>query len=146
MKYDIISVGKIKTGFYRDGCKEYEKRLKRYANVTLTTVREGTQSMESERLLAKTTGYIIALDERGTQRTTTSFAAHIDKLELHGTNRISFLIGGANGHTPQLRKRADELCSLSTLTMPHDLALLVLLEQLYRIETVRSGHPYHRAN
>lgn len=146
MKYDVISVGKVKTGFYREGCSEYEKRLRRYADLSLTTVREGTQEVESERLLAQASGYIIALDERGKQRTTTNLATHFSNLEMRGINRISLLIGGADGHTEQLRKQADELLSLSALTMPHDLALLVLLEQLYRVETVRAGHPYHRAN
>lgn len=146
MKYDVISVGKVKTSFYREGCSEYEKRLRRYADLTLTTVREGTQEVESERLLAQASGYIIALDERGKQRTTTNLATHFSNLEMRGINRISLLIGGADGHTEQLRKQADELLSLSALTMPHDLALLVLLEQLYRVETVRAGHPYHRAN
>lgn len=146
MKYDVISVGKVKTGFYREGCSEYEKRLRRYADLTLTTVREGTQEVESERLLAQASGYIIALDERGKQRTTTNLATHFSNLEMRGINRISLLIGGADGHTEQLRKQADELLSLSALTMPHDLALLVLLEQLYRVETVRAGHPYHRGD
>lgn len=146
MKYDIITVGKLRTGFYRDGCSEYKKRLRRYAGITLTTVREGTQATESERLLAAAQGYVIVLDERGKQRSTANLATHLSELELRGTNRVSLLIGGADGHTPDLRKRVDELLSLSTLTMPHDLALLVLLEQLYRVETLRAGHPYHRGD
>ena len=60
-------------------------------------------------------------------------------------SQISFLLGGANGHGAALKARADERWSLSKLTLPHELARLVLLEQLYRAETLRAGHPYHRA-
>lgn len=146
MKYEIITVGKVRSGFYRDGSKEYEKRLTRFGSIGITNVKEATQAVESERLLAAASGYVIALDERGTHRTTDQLAQHITQLAERGTNRICILIGGADGHTDSLRANVSELWSLSKLTMPHDLALLVLLEQLYRVETIRAGHPYHRGN
>lgn len=146
MKFSIVTVGRVKVGFYRDGIAEYEKRLRRFAEVQITPVKEATQATEGERLLAKATGYVVALDERGTRFTTEQLAQHISALELRGEARLSVLIGGADGHSEAVRKRADELWSLSPLTLPHDLALLVLLEQLYRVETLRAGHPYHRGN
>lgn len=146
MKFDIVVVGRAKAGFYRAGITEYEKRLRRFADVRIVPVREATQAVEGERLLAKASGYIVALDERGTLFSTEQLQNRINELEMRGESRMSILIGGANGHTDHVRGRANELWSLSPLTMPHDLALLVLLEQLYRVETLRAGHPYHRGN
>ena len=146
MRFDIIAVGRAKAGFYRDGIAEYEKRLRRFAEVRVITVKEGTQAVEGERLLAQASGYIVALDERGTMFSTEQLSSHIGALELRGESRMSILIGGADGHDNNVRGRADNVWSLSPLTMPHDLALLVLLEQLYRVETLRAGHPYHRGN
>ena len=68
----------------------------------------------------------------------------MEQLELNGGSRVSLLIGGANGHDEQLLAAVDESWSLGPLTLPHYLARLVLVEQLYRVETVRAGHPYHR--
>jgi 23S rRNA (pseudouridine1915-N3)-methyltransferase len=71
-------------------------------------------------------------------------AEMIGKLETQSISTLSLLLGGAEGHSENLKKQAKELWSLSPLTLPHDLARLVLLEQLYRAETIRAGHPYHR--
>ena len=71
-------------------------------------------------------------------------AAHITALETRSISQVSLLIGGAEGHSDTLKQRVDESWRLSTFTMPHELARVVLLEQLYRIETIRAGHPYHR--
>ena len=80
----------------------------------------------------------------GAERTSAAWAARIGELEVRSVGQVSFLLGGAGGHSRALKNRADELWSLSKLTLPHELARLVLLEQLYRAETIRAGHPYHR--
>ncbi len=100
---------------------------------------------ESSKLLDQADGRIVALDERGKRFRSDEIAAVVGDWETRAVSRVSFLIGGADGHTPDLLDRADATWQLSDLTLPHELARLVLLEQLYRIETIRSGHPYHRA-
>lgn len=72
-------------------------------------------------------------------------AERVTALETRGVSQVSLLIGGAAGLSELVREAAGELWSLSALTLPHELARLVLLEQLYRLETIRAGHPYHRA-
>ena len=84
------------------------------------------------------------LDEAGEGHTTAGLASFATALEARGVSRISLLIGGPDGHGDRARRAADASLSLSPLTFPHELARLVLLEQLYRVESLRAGHPYHR--
>ena len=89
-------------------------------------------------------GRSVLLDERGTAFTTAELAAHVRALELRGESRLVLLIGGADGVDDAARAAVDATWSLSPLTLPHELALVVLLEQLYRVESLAQGHPYHR--
>ena len=85
------------------------------------------------------------LDERGERFTTRAFADRLEALARRGDVKCAaFLIGAADGHNDQLRKEADLLLTLSPFTLQHELALLVLLEQLYRVASLKSGSPYHR--
>ncbi len=151
MKYRIVAVGKLKRGFLSEGCAHFLERLGPYAKVEVLELKEGRgspqQSVEQEgaALLGAVTGYLVALDERGSEHTSASWAARVGELETRSVSQLSFLLGGANGHGDALKNRVDEVWSLSKLTLPHELARLVLLEQLYRAETIRAGHPYHRA-
>ena len=89
--------------------------------------------------------YVIALDERGKSLGTRTFATRLQSLELRGdVKTIAFLIGASDGHNEHLRSECDELLTLSPFTLQHELALLVLLEQLYRVASLKSGSPYHR--
>lgn len=151
MRYHIIAVGLLKRSFYADACQHYVQRLQGYARVRLTEVKEAkgkdletSKQQESQALLQAASDYAIALDEQGKHYRSAELAKHIDQLELRGISSISLLIGGANGHSDDLKRQVKERWSLSALTLPHDLARLVLLEQLYRLETIRAGHPYHR--
>ena len=149
MRYEIVSIGQAKKGFYQDGCQFYIKRLQAYGPVTLKELKPAKQTsqskeMESAALIKAASGYLIALDEHGKSPKSTAVAEKISDLELQSISLISFLIGGAEGHSEALKAQTNELWSLSNLTLPHDLAKLVLLEQVYRAETIRAGHPYHR--
>jgi 23S rRNA (pseudouridine1915-N3)-methyltransferase len=151
MRYQIVAVGSLKRGFYADGCAFYLERLRHYAKTDLVEVKEhkannpeNVREVESRALLESASGYLIALDEKGRTFTSETLAAHITKLENQSISLISLLIGGAEGHSDELKKQVRETWSLSSLTLPHELARLVLLEQLYRAETIRTGHPYHR--
>ena len=151
MRYRLITVGRPSTRFYAQAADHYAKRLGALASLETIDVKEGrgadadaTRAREAQRLAAAADGRTIALDERGTRWRSRTLAQHVGELELRGISRLSFWIGGADGLDPDLRSDADERWRLSDLTLPHDLARLVLLEQLYRIETIRAGHPYHR--
>ncbi len=87
---------------------------------------------------------VIVLDERGENLKSTELAAKIAGWQLNGTSEICFLIGGADGHLQSTRDRADLILAFGRLTLPHMLMRAVLAEQIYRIQTIIAGHPYHR--
>ena len=87
---------------------------------------------------------IIVLDERGENLKSVELAHKIENWLLSGTSEICFLIGGADGHLQSTRDKADLILSFGKLTLPHMLMRAVLSEQIYRIQTILSGHPYHR--
>ncbi len=151
MRYQLVTIGQVKRSFYAQGCAFYLERLKNYAKTDVTELKEhkaptaeSVKQAESETLLKAASGYIIALDETGQTFTSQKLAQKMTTLENQSISLVSILIGGAEGHSEVLKTSAKELWSLSKLTLPHELARLVLLEQLYRAETIRAGHPYHR--
>ncbi len=146
MHYLILTAGKPALAFAKTASSDYLKRLTRHGQYDLRTVRDGSSADVSARLLAASSGcYRIALDERGSTPTTRDLSTHIEKLELRGDIKtIAFLIGAADGHSEELREKADYCLALSTLTLQHELALIVLLEQIYRLASIRVNSPYHR--
>lgn len=152
MRYRILAVGQLKRGFYAEGCLFYLDRLQRITSAEVIEIKDGKdrdsdkrKAAESESLLQQADGKVVVLDERGESLGSEELAAIVSDWETRGVSRVSLLIGGPDGHAPHLLKSASSVWRLSDLTLPHELARLVLLEQLYRIETIRSGHPYHRA-
>lgn len=146
MEIRIIFAGKPSLTYAKLGVEEYTKRLGRYGKYKFIIVKAGESKAVSERLLQASEGcYRIALDERGDTPSTRSFSLKVEQIEMKGAGQtVAFLIGASDGHTQELRDKADMVLSLSSLTMQHELALLVLLEQLYRIASMRNGSPYHR--
>lgn len=151
MRYRIAAVGALRRGFVRDGCEHYLARLDALAPSEVVEVRGGrgrdpdeVRAQEAAGLAARSDGRVVALDERGVAWRTAALAEHVARLEVGGTSRLTLLVGGADGLAPSARAAADEVWRLSEMTLPHELARLMLLEQLYRIETIRAGHPYHR--
>ncbi len=151
MRYRVVAVGKLKEHFYQGACAHYSRRLGQLTGCEVIEVRETrsksvaeVRASEGLALLARVQGLAVALDERGTTFDTKALAHHLTELENRGTSSVTILVGGAEGHGEGLRAAVSEAWSLSPLTLPHDLARLVLLEQLYRVETLRAGHPYHR--
>jgi 23S rRNA (pseudouridine1915-N3)-methyltransferase len=152
MRYHLVTIGSVKRSFYKQGCDFYLERLKNYSKVEVTELKEhkassaeAVKQAESDMLLNAASGYLIALDETGKTFTSEKLAQRVTTLENQSISLISILIGGAEGHSETLKQSVKELWSLSALTLPHELAKLVLLEQLYRAETIRAGHPYHRS-
>jgi 23S rRNA (pseudouridine1915-N3)-methyltransferase len=146
MQIRVIVAGKPALAYTKAGVDEYLKRLSRFGGCELINVKAGTRDEVSERLLERSQGsYRIALDERGERLGTRAFAEKLDSLALRGDIKaVAFLIGAADGHNDTLRSACDLLLTLSPFTLQHELALVVLLEQLYRVASLKSGSPYHR--
>jgi 23S rRNA (pseudouridine1915-N3)-methyltransferase len=150
----ILMVGKTREGFIREGLEFYQKRLKPLVQLGLTSVREERESAgltpetikskEGERLQAQTPpkSYLVALDPKGREYTTEEFAEWLTRREF-AARPLAFLIGGHWGLAAAVLAAADERFSLSRLTVTHELARLILLEQIYRAMTIKMGHPYH---
>jgi 23S rRNA (pseudouridine1915-N3)-methyltransferase len=147
-------VGKTREGFIREGLAFYEKRLQPFVHLTLTSVREekeaarltveALKNREGERLLAQIPprGHVVALTPQGREFTSEEFAAWLSQREL-AARPLAFLIGGHWGLSDEVIATAHERLALSRLTLTHELSRLVLLEQLYRAMTIKTGHPYH---
>lgn len=146
MRFQIIVAGRASLAFAKSGVEEYLKRLARHGSYELKIIKAGDRESVSRRLLEASEGsYRIAMDERGKTPTTRRFSEQIEQLEMDGeVKAVAFLIGAADGHTAELRASCQMVLSLSAMTMQHELALVVLLEQLYRLATIKSGSPYHR--
>lgn len=152
MRYKIIAIGKLKEKYLRTGIENYLKRINTFGKLEIIELKEAkaktraeVQILESQALLKTAKGsYIITLDEVGQQFSSKELSNKITKLENSSISQVSFLIGGAEGHSKELKEKANLLFSLSKLTFAHEMVRLILLEQIYRIETIRSGHPYHR--
>jgi 23S rRNA (pseudouridine1915-N3)-methyltransferase len=152
MRYRIACVGKPDGGPFAAAVATYLPRLSALAPAELVVVKTGSgrdvaarRRVEAAGLRAVAIGRSVALDERGRAFTTMALAEHVSALDLRGESRLTLWLGGADGLDPALRDGADERWRLSDLTLAHELALTVLLEQLYRVESWRAGHPYHRA-
>lgn len=146
MQIRLIVAGKPALAYAKAGVDEYLKRLSRNGGHELIVIKAGSRDEVSARLLERSQAcFRIALDERGECLTTRKFAEKLDALEMRGdVKTVAFLIGAADGHNQELREKCDLILTLSAFTLQHELALLVLLEQLYRVTTLKSGSPYHR--
>ena len=146
MQTRILYAGKPALAYAKTGVAEYVKRLSRFGGCEMVQVKAGEPEEVSARLLERSQGcFRVALDERGEALTTRRFSDRLQALEMRGeVKTVAFLIGAADGHTEELRQACDLLIALSPFTLQHELALLVLLEQLYRVASLRAGMPYHR--
>jgi len=153
MRLTVLAIDKLRYRPWREAADEYLGRLERYGSVEERELKptqgrrrkDQRRSDESTRLLeaAPQGAWLIALDERGKQMKSRSLARRIQRERSVGRT-ICCLVGGALGHDPSLRQRADFVLGLSKLTLPHELARVVLYEQLYRAMTIIRGEPYHK--
>ena len=145
MRWNIFAIGKPKLDFARLGIEEYAARLKPFATVRIEYLKAASRADESRALLERSEGMLrVVLDERGGHVTSRELAKRIEGWEQRGPRDFAVLVGGADGHTDALRQAADWTWSLSKLTLQHELALVVTLEQIYRAYTIKGGLPYHR--
>lgn len=159
MSITLIAVGKMKEKPYRQMADEYLKRLSRYGRVEeieLPDLPEPTNSSpaieqqikdkEGEAILSriKPGDYVIAMTIPSRQWDSPGLSRHVDELMTRGQSNLVFLIGGSLGLSDKVLARADEEMSMSKMTFPHQLARVMLLEQLYRAMKIRSGERYHK--
>ena len=159
MNIRILSVGKIKEKYLRDGIAEYTKRLGRYCKVSFSQVsdektpdgaseaqEEAIRKIEGERLLKqmKDSDYVIALALDGKMMDSPTVASHLEKLVVQGNSTIDFVIGGSLGLSDEVLRRADEKLCFSLMTFPHQLMQMILLEQIYRSYRIINHEPYHK--
>lgn len=145
MNWHIFAIGKPRLAFAKAGVEEYAPRIAPFAALKIEYLKGSSPAAESAALLKRSERmHRIALDERGVEMTSRAFAENIAALEMRGVKNVALLIGGADGHTDALRGSADMLLSLGKLTLQHELALVVLLEQIYRAYSIKAGLPYHR--
>lgn len=145
MHWRVVTVGKPALPWARQGAEDYLKRLQRTGRHEWVVIKEGSQEAVSAKMLAAAEGCLkVVLDERGESWRSLDLARWMDARQQEGIKRAALLIGGAEGHSPALREAADVCWSLSKLTLQHELALVVALEQLYRAGSILRGEPYHR--
>ena len=159
MRITVLSVGKIKEKYLRDGIAEYAKRLGRYCKLEMIEVADektpDRSSPVEELLIKKTEGekllryikdgdFVIALAIEGEMLDSVQLSKKIQELGVHGESSIVFVIGGSLGLSEDVMKRSDYKLSFSKMTFPHQLMRMVLLEQIYRSYRIMNGEPYHK--
>lgn len=154
MRLWIVAVGDKLPGWADSAVSEYVKRMPREARVEIVPVRpekrsgqsaERIKAIEAARILERcpSGALLVAMDEHGREATTRELSLNLERWLRSGRD-VALLIGGADGLAPDLLTRADTTLSLSRLTLPHALARVLLVEQLYRAWSLLTNHPYHR--
>lgn len=141
MKIHVATIGRLKESYFVAADEEYRKRLRPYCTLTVHEAKD-----EAAMLAALPTGvHLYAFDERGETLTSAQFAELLGAEAQHGGGApVAFAIGGADGHSDAVRKRAKKLIAFGKLTIAHRLVRILVLEQIYRGFKILRGEPYHR--
>jgi 23S rRNA (pseudouridine1915-N3)-methyltransferase len=155
----IVTVGKLKEKYVKQGIDEYVKRLSAYAKLDIIEVPDEKapetlseaemiqiKEKEGERILSKINpdAHAIVLAIEGKMKSSEELADTLDKLATYGKSKVAFVIGGSLGLSKAVMQRADEALSFSKMTFPHQLMRLILVEQIYRAYRINRGEPYHK--
>ena len=154
----LICVGKLKEKYWRDACAEYMKRLGAYCKPEVIEVAEerlpAGASAADEKKVIETEGkslldkvskgdYVIALDIKGKELSSEELARRVNEISFESSS-LAFLIGGSLGLSDEVKQRADAKLSFGRITLPHQLARVVALEQIYRAFKINAGETYHK--
>ncbi|MCP9016289.1 MULTISPECIES: 23S rRNA (pseudouridine(1915)-N(3))-methyltransferase RlmH [unclassified Streptococcus] len=159
MKIKIVTVGKLKEKYLKDGIAEYSKRISRFAAVEMIELadektpdrasdseNEKILDLEGNRILSKIGDrefvVVLAIEEK--TLSSEEFSKQLEQASINGYSTLTFVIGGSLGLSPQVKNRANLSLSFGRLTLPHQLMRLVLVEQIYRAFTIQQGSPYHK--
>jgi 23S rRNA (pseudouridine1915-N3)-methyltransferase len=141
MKIHLVMLGKTKRPEIRALMDDYVARIGRFAEVQVTELREDSAA-SLRKLSLDPAATVVLLDDAGKPQTSAQFARWLGETRDRGAREIAFLCGGAEGFPEALRRRAAQKLSLSSLTFSHELARVMLTEQLYRAFAILAGHPY----
>lgn len=159
MKIKIVTVGKLKEKYLKDGIAEYSKRISRFAAVEMIELADEKTpdrasdsenakilDLEGNRILSKIGDreFVVALAIEGKTLSSEEFSKQLEQASINGYSTLTFVIGGSLGLSPQVKNRANLSLSFGRLTLPHQLMRLVLTEQIYRAFTIQQGSPYHK--
>ena len=159
MKIKLVTVGKLKEKYLKDGIAEYFKRISRFAAVEMIELadektpdrasdseNEKILELEGNRIISKIGDreFVIVLAIEGKTLSSEEFSKQLEQASINGYSTLTFVIGGSLGLSPQVKKRANLFLSFGRLTLPHQLMRLVLVEQIYRAFTIQQGSPYHK--
>ena len=159
MHIQIVAVGKLKEKYLVQGIAEYAKRLGAYAKLDIVEVpdeqapesmsaadEERVKAKEGERILAKIKdgAHVVVMAIDGQMWTSEQLSAHLADLGTYGKSHVAFVIGGSNGLSADVLRRADTKISFGRITYPHQLIRLILVEQVYRAFKIMRGEPYHK--
>lgn len=155
MRLNLLCVGRLSLPYLQDGCAEFAERLKRYLPLSITEIKEHKTGSKQDllRIIATEGGhleqripggaFVITLDQRGKSLSSEQLAELMSNHMVRSIPEWTLLIGGPYGLSDALIKRADLILSLSSMTLTHQMARLLLLEQLYRCCTIIRNEPYH---
>ena len=159
MKIKIVTVGKLKEKYLKDGIAEYSKRISRFATVEMVELadektpdrasdseNEKILDVEGNRILSKIGDreFVVVLAIEGKSLSSEEFSKQLEQASINGFSTLTFVIGGSLGLSKEVKKRANLSVSFGHLTLPHQLMRLVLTEQIYRAFTIQQGSPYHK--
>lgn len=150
LNINIVCVGKLKEQFWKDAEKEYSKRLTKFCNLKIIEIDDVNQGemlkdleMEGKAILNQIKGKPYLLAIKGKEYSSEDFAEELENLKLNNS-QISFVIGGSNGVSNDVVKKIPNKISFGKVTYPHNLARIILLEQIYRAFMINSGSKYHK--
>lgn len=159
MKIKVVTVGKLKEKYLKDGIAEYTKRISRFAKLEMIELAdektpdkaselENQKILETEgaRILSKVgeRDFVVVLAIEGKTFSSEDFSKQLERASINGYSTLTFIIGGSLGLAPVVKNRANLSVSFGRLTLPHQLMRLVLVEQIYRAFTIQQGSPYHK--
>ena len=159
MKIKIVTVGKLKEKYLKDGIAEYTKRISRFAKLEMIELTDEKTpdkaselenqkilETEGERILSKVgeRDFVVVLAIEGKILSSEEFSKQLEQASIKGYSTLTFIIGGSLGLAPVVKNRANLSVSFGRLTLPHQLMRLVLVEQIYRAFTIQQGSPYHK--
>ena len=159
MKIKVVTVGKLKEKYLKDGIAEYSKRISRFAKLEMIeladekTPDKASESenqkileIEGQRILSKVgdRDFVIMLAIEGKTFSSEEFSKQLEEASIKGFSTLTFIIGGSLGLSSAVKNRANLSVSFGRLTLPHQLMRLVLVEQIYRAFTIQQGSPYHK--
>lgn len=140
MKLKILTVGKLSLKQVQILAQDYTERIGHYLPIEFISAKTLKDSFSQ----IKNEDCLVVLDERGRSLGSVEFAKWLEDKKIHAVKSLVFLIGPAEGFSEEVRKKADLVLSLSKMTLQHELALVILLEQIYRTCTILKGEPYHK--